>query len=249
MKFNKNNRLIASSIIIILIILSFLGLWLNHRNSFLDNGETTLADKRAQIGKSHLRGRYNAKVEEFEQLPNIENLIIFLGDSITRAGKWSELLAEETEKPIYNLGISADTTDGVLQRLDQVIDFEPNQLFLLIGINDFGSEAKTPEEVIVNYRLILDKLSSNIPETKIYVQSILPVNNRKFSFRADNQDLMVVNQVLKELALEYNYQYIDLYSQFINVENQLSLEYTDDGLHLNSQGYSLWTNILVDYLK
>lgn len=246
MKFSQKNIFIVSSVVI-LSLLVVLGLWFNRRNDFVEEN-TPPENPRTQIGRSHLRGRYSTKVEEFKQLPNLDNMIIFFGDSLTEQGKWSELLADYTDKPIYNLGIGGDTTNGILERIDTVIDFEPDQLFLSIGINDFGNEGKTVDEVLVNYRLILDKLASGIPNTEIYVQNLLPVNNQEYS-RVDNQDLMAFNEQLKQLVSEYDFQYIDLYSQFINLENQLKPEYTNDGLHLNRQGYSRWQSIVADYVN
>jgi lysophospholipase L1-like esterase len=200
--------------------------------------------------KKPRHGQYNRRVQELQQLPNLENEIIFLGDSITRGGKWSELFKNDTDQPIYNFGISGDTTEGILQRLDHVISFEPAKLFLLIGINDLWNETKTREEILNNYRLILDQIKQKSPNTKIYLQSILPINREEYQRTIlINLDIVFINQEIAKLAQEYNYQYIDLYSQFVNSEDKLNLEYSNDGLHLNQAGYLLWKNIITDYVK
>ena len=57
-----------------------------------------------------------------------------MGNSITAGGgNWSLRLDYPN---IKNRGIGGDTTDGVLARLDEVIYFQPEAVFLLIGIND-----------------------------------------------------------------------------------------------------------------
>ncbi len=53
---------------------------------------------------------------------------------------------------------------------------------------------------------------------------------------------------MQELAQKYNYQYIDLFSHFCDVENQLDAQYTKDGLHLNGQGYLVWKSVIERYV-
>lgn len=57
--------------------------------------------------------------------------IIFLGNSITNGGEWSELL---NNKHVKNRGISGDICMGVYDRLDAVLKGKPAKIFLLIGI-------------------------------------------------------------------------------------------------------------------
>lgn len=38
------------------------------------------------------------------------------------------------------------------------------------------------------------------------------------------------------------YKVIDLYSQFVDAEGQLTKELTKDGVHLNDKGYEKWVN-------
>mgnify|MGYP006140392103 FL=1 len=57
---------------------------------------------------------YLKRVAYFEALPEKKNAIVFLGNSITEVGQWSELF---TDPNIINRGISGDVTYGVLNRL------------------------------------------------------------------------------------------------------------------------------------
>jgi GDSL-like Lipase/Acylhydrolase family len=60
--------------------------------------------------------------------------VVMLGDSITAQGEWAKLFPEEK---ILNLGLSGDTSAGLLNRLDDVVGRKPRVVFLMIGINDF----------------------------------------------------------------------------------------------------------------
>ena len=108
----------------------------------------------------------------FEKLPVTSKDIVFLGNSITDGGEWNELLANPRVK---NRGISGDRSGWLLERLDPIIEGHPKKLFLMIGINDLISGA-SPDEVLANIGRLIDRFQAESRWTKIYVQSILPVN-------------------------------------------------------------------------
>ena len=99
---------------------------------------------------------YNDKKSLFEILPKTNRSIIFIGDSITDGCEWSELLQNPN---IKNRGIGSDTTYGVLKRLDNIIQSEPEKVFLMIGINDLG-RGESVSEITSNYDKILERLTT-----------------------------------------------------------------------------------------
>ena len=81
------------------------------------------------------------------------------------------------------------------------------------------------------------------PQTKIFVQSILPLNPtvKNFPQHYDKQPRVVaVNRLLQRMARETHATYIDLWPIFIDRQNHLDASLTGDGLHLNQQGYERW---------
>lgn len=178
----------------------------------------------------------------FEVLPHSQNEIIFLGDSITNKCEWSELLDNPN---IKNRGISGDNLYGVLNRLPQVTNLHPKKIFVMIGINDIIANEKL-ERIIYKYRLMLLNIKQSTPETKVYIQSVLPVNNN-FKWLVNNNDVITLNQELKLLADKFKYEYVDLYSA-LSTDNQLGERYTNDGLHLNGDGYLVWKQAISKYM-
>lgn len=191
---------------------------------------------------------YAIKAEQFRSYPNASTDIIFLGNSITAGTDWNELLGITTAK---NRGISGDITFGILARLDEVTEGHPAKVFILIGINDI--QHNTPDSIIVsNYKKIIQHIKSASPTTKIYFQTLLPVNNEFTQFKNHyNKDehILYVNSELKKLAEEEKITLINLHSHFLNAEKKLEKKYTMDGLHLNAAGYTLWASILKPYLN
>lgn len=186
-------------------------------------------------------GNYKKVIKEFKNKPLKLNDIVFLGNSITSEGNdWSERLNYPN---IKNRGIGGDTTDGVLARIGEIIYFKPIAVFLLIGINDIwnnGSPSIPPPEYIgKNINNIVEFIKDSSPETKIYVQTILPIEKEIFK-----ESIKKVNQIIKSNELNKKYEVIDLYSLFANENGLMIKELSTDGIHLNEKGYQKWVEFI-----
>lgn len=203
--------------------------------------------QQATIDSAVRPAAYNLRLGLFKSYPNSPKDIIFLGNSITQGVDWAELLQNPNCK---NRGISGDITYGVLERLSEVTEGKPAKVFVLIGINDI--EHNIPDTLIVNnYRRIIRQIKAESPKTKIYFHTLLPVNNEFTQFKKHyNKDehIAFVNAGLKKIAEEEKITLIDLHPHFLDASNKLDKRYTQDGLHLNAEGYKVWAGILKQYL-
>lgn len=192
---------------------------------------------------------YYQRATLFEVLPTSKSDIIFLGNSITNGGEWAELLRNPHAK---NRGISGDTTQGVLDRLSTITKGKPSKIFLLIGTNDL-SRGKSVDEVAKNVAKIVERVKRESPATKLYVQSVFPVNPKfnKFLGHMNRQkDIAALNAKIKAVAARHGVTYIDVYkSLVIPSTDVMNPEYTNDGLHLLGKGYLKWVDVLKPYLK
>lgn len=192
---------------------------------------------------------YYQRASLFEVLPTSKSDIIFLGNSITNGGEWAELLRNPHAK---NRGISGDTTQGVLDRLSTITKGKPSKIFLLIGTNDL-SRGKSVDEVAKNVAKIVERVKRESPATKLYVQSVFPVNPKfnKFLGHMNRQkDIAALNAKIKAIAARHGVTYIDVYkSLVIPSTDVMNPEYTNDGLHLLGKGYQKWVDVLKPYLK
>jgi lysophospholipase L1-like esterase len=187
---------------------------------------------------------YEERVVLFEKEEVIAGKIIFLGNSITEGGNWQKLIGDNS---VINRGIGGDITFGLLKRINDVIKRQPSKLFILIGINDIGKDI--PETVIAdNYQKMIAKVQVESPSTKIFIQSILPLNNTVIGFpqHYNKPDkVLKTNYLLKILSSLMHCTYVDLYPLFLDAKKRLDEKYTPDGLHLKPEGYDIW----VKYLK
>jgi len=190
-----------------------------------------------------VKAYYYHKKENFESLPDTENEIIFLGNSITDNCEWSELFRNPN---IKNRGIGGDDSDGILERIDEVVSSKPSKIFLMIGTNDL-SKGKNVEYIIMNYKKIIAEIQKASPETELYIQSVLPVEDA-IHYTRPNSDIIAINRQLQEIAGEMELTYIDLFSLFANDQNKLDLKYSLDGLHLNGKGYLRWKQAIQQFI-
>ena len=209
---------------------------------------TSFAQK--QIDTSYSTTYYLQKVTLFRLLPDEKNEIIFLGNSITDIGEWTEIWHNIKVK---NRGISGDNTFGVLARLDEVLSSKPAKIFIMIGINDLAKA--TPDSIIVdNYKKIIARVKKESPKTKLYVESILPTNNDFVEFKNHQnkmEHIQFVNKKLQEICVAEKLFYVDLCNSFLNEQGKLDKKYTNDGLHINGYGYMKWKEVLIGlgYMK
>ena len=162
-------------------------------------------------------GNYKKVIKEFKSNPLNYGDIVFLGNSITWGGKdWSKRLKYPN---IRNRGIGGDVTDGVLARIDEITYFRPKAVFLLIGINDLWNNNNpnnpSTEYIANNIIQIAQVINAETPKTKIYVQTVLPIEKEQYK-----NNILKVNEIIKANEKENPYQIVDLYSIFVN-ENGL----------------------------
>ena len=168
-------------------------------------------------------------------------MIIFLGDSITEWGNWEALLPEFE---ISNYGVAGNTTSQVIDRVDELFGKEANQLFLLVGINDLG-ENRSLVDIESDYKKLVELLQSNNVASEINLVPVLPVIEREWEKEGLTlANIIKLNKVIKVVAKENNFIFVDIYSAFTDSRGQLKNEFTTDGLHLSESGYLKYAELI-----
>ncbi len=191
-------------------------------------------------------GVYAHRAQHFERLDEKPGCIIFLGDSQTQQAEWHELFGDQPV--VLNRGISGDNTEGVLERLPEVIRHKPLKIFLLIGVNDlvFGNKMADIEMV---YRAIVQKIRTESPDSELYLQSVLPVNNDIRKSGTTNKRVLELNTRIIQIAHDFALPYLDIAIPLKDADGNLAEKFTEDGLHLNGIGYGVWKHEIQKMVK
>ncbi|WP_416877118.1 GDSL-type esterase/lipase family protein [Litorimonas sp.] len=176
---------------------------------------------------------FSKRLSEIKALPPMTGGTLLAGDSITQGWRDYGFL----DGKVLNHGIGWDTAVGLQARLPEVLRHKPDKMFILIGTNDIGYN-HTSQQVAGPVKSFIERVSTELPETEIYIQSILP--------REQGAMPMVVeyNKALRKVATETGAEYLDLAPAFETEDGTLKEELSPDGLHLNEKGYKIWADIL-----
>lgn len=184
----------------------------------------------------------------FKQNPLKEGQIVFLGNSLTQGGNWSEYFPQQN--PV-NRGISGDNTLGMLGRLHEIIKAKPSKLFILAGVNDI-SLGRSNDKIMNGIKSIIYQVKEGSPNTTIYVQSLLPINKDVCKYqRMKNKEKQIekLNKEIIKFCKSENITFINLYPHFLSEKRKLDAKYTSDGLHLNEAGYTVWKDQIRKYVE
>ena len=190
------------------------------------------------------------KTQNYEQLSqdSLKETTVFFGDSITELCPVEDLYAAYTRKtgvPIINRGISAETTDSMLKRIEKtVLVMKPKNLVMLMGINDIAAKVDN-QQIVNNIKQMITLTKQQSPKTHIILQAVYPINKTdreslfdKFQLRdRDNHIIDELNEMLESLAKEEKITFLNVNSYLMDKNKELKKEYTFDGLHPNMQGY------------
>lgn len=157
---------------------------------------------------------------------------VFLGDSITAHAPWGELFAA-----VLNRGIPGNTTQDVLNRLDEIVARQPRCVVLLIGINDL-LQGRSPDAVATSVATIVAHISAGAPNTQLTLISTLPLREASFP-EVKNKSIRELNHRLAALARPPKIRFVDVFDAFVDGDGQLQSELTYDGIHLLPSGYWL----------
>ena len=194
---------------------------------------------------------YNDKVAEFEGMRPVDSTdVVMLGNSITEfGGDWNKRVGG---RHIRNRGIAGDDAMGIYHRLVQILPGKPKAIFLMVGINDISHDL-TGEQVAELCLKVIEKIRRDAPTTKLYVQSILPINEgfERWKTLENKTDVVpAVNRRVTAYCEEQGIDDTDLFSTFTRHGSyELRRELAVDGLHLSAQGYKQWAFILKRYFK
>ena len=165
--------------------------------------------------------------------------VVMLGDSLTESGgDWREFFPDFV---VQNWGISGDTTEGVLGRLDEVIGRKPKVVAVLIGINDVRAGID-PAKIIFGIEEILRRIKAS--GTVPIMQSILLTNNEPDT----NAAVARINTTIAAWCAEEKITFLNL-NRVLAPFGILDQTTSTDGIHLNYTGYLRWSATLYPELR
>lgn len=205
--------------------------------------------------------------------------IVFLGDSITQQAEDFEdgfisLIRQNLIQDKFELvgkGISGNKVSDLLTRYkSDVIDLDPDIVFIYIGINDVwhkydfgtGSDIDLYEKGL---RTIISDIKSLGSKIVLCTPTVIGENTGDFvlgnqfkdveTMEKMNGDLDTFSEVVRKLSNEYETELLDLRKIFMdylaenNINNDAAGILTTDGVHLNERGNKLIADQMIKFIN
>lgn len=203
------------------------------------------------------------------------NILVF-GDSISygfydEKGGWVDRLkitllelSRKEKLPhdlkVYNLGISGDTTDDLLEHFECEVkprDWESQETIIIFafGVNDsiiIDGNQKVPQKRFSDNVSTLIKTARKYSDKILFVGPI-PVGEAKVSPMpwstieyCKNEKISEYNNILKNLCKDNKLTFLDMFGRWKKLDYESLL---DDGLHPNTKGHERIYEIVKKYLK
>ena len=172
--------------------------------------------------------------------PPPQDSILFTGSSSIRF--WKTL--QEDMKPLVTLnrGFGGAHIAHVNYHFEDVVKkYNPKGIVFFCGTNDIAA-LKGPKETLSDLNIFINKVKSNLPNVPIFIIGIKPTTAREYLRDEEIQ----YNQAISDLSEEDNLvSYIDIWEAMLNEDGQPNSNlFVEDNLHINADGYKIWTSIV-----
>ena len=104
--------------------------------------------------------------------------IEFTGSSLMQQFPIGEMtMTADLPVKIYNRAVKGYKTQDLIENIGPlVLGIEPSKIFINIGTNDLADERITDDQLIANYKAIIDAVHDRLPKTKVYMMAYYLVN-------------------------------------------------------------------------
>lgn len=154
---------------------------------------------------------------------------VIMGDSMAQGFAEYDIL--NASSVVADIGVSLTDLNAQIERVREI---NPQYIFMTYGANDILTTNGDVDLFIEQYRNALREIQAQLPNTRVLVNSLFPVQGETLEKYEAYQYVGEYNQALQELCDRLQITFID------NTEIVKSTDYEADGLHLKSLFYPGW---------
>jgi lysophospholipase L1-like esterase len=159
---------------------------------------------------------------------------------------WKTAAEDFPEKQVINRGFGGSQMSDLLYYADRIVlPYGPAEILVYEGDNDIAS-GDSPETVLSEFKEFTKIVLKKLPDSKIHFVSIKPsVKRANLLDEMKMANGLIADYCAKNTRLEF----IDVFTPMLNAEGQPRPElFVEDDLHMNADGYALWTEIVREKL-
>ena len=140
-----------------------------------------------------------------------------------------------------------ETIRNIEDHMEDLQALNPSSIFLCFGLNDTSiGYWDTPEEYAEEYLETLEWMHEELPDTTVYVSSILPAHDPAFERSSKWYNIPDFSAAVGEMCEENGIPFVD--------NDEIADEYYDlwdpDGIHLRKSFYQYWgANLMISFYE
>jgi lysophospholipase L1-like esterase len=187
--------------------------------------------------------RFDAEIRAFEawdrQNSYPRDAVLFVGSSSIRMWPTAESFPN---LPVINRGFGGSHISDANHFAERIVlKYSPRLIVFYAGDNDIEA-GKPPQQVVDDFQAFLNLVHHRLPTTRIIY---LPIKPSVARWAKWPQMREVNSRVQAQSQSDERIIYVDTATPMLGDDSQPRPDlFLDDGLHLNSNGYTLWTETL-----
>ena len=179
--------------------------------------------------------------KENKRLKDLSCDVLFLGSSSINL--WDTIYEDFAPLKLIRRSYGGATLRDMIYNYNTIAKGYTPKSILLYVENDLGNhkEGVSAVKCFDLFRIFIDKLKKDYPNTPLIVVSLKPSQHKADQLK----DQLLVNALLEENATAQGYTYVDITKVMYDEAGNLRTDiFKEDNLHMNAEGYKLWTAIL-----
>jgi len=192
--------------------------------------------------------RFASEIAHFEASdktkPPPRNAILFIGSSSIR--KWTTLAQDFPTHQVINRGFGGSEISDSVHYFDRIVaPYHPRLIVFYAGGNDINA-GEWPERVFEDFKEFAGKVRSELPDTRLdYISIGISPSRWKDRTKVKEANRLIRDYIGQNKQMEF----IDVYPSMLGPDGKPKPDiYVADNLHMNANGYAIWTSIVAPYL-
>lgn len=165
--------------------------------------------------------------------------LLFVGSS-TIVNWRKTLAADMAPMPVINRGFGGSHIEYVNRWFDQIVaPYRPRAIVFYAGENDIDA-GKSVDQVVADFDAFMVRKDRTLGKVPVYFISVKPSKLRLAELPLQGQ----VNDAIRaRAAARSDLRYIDVVRPMLEHGKPKDI-FVSDGLHMNSAGYAIWTQVV-----
>jgi lysophospholipase L1-like esterase len=190
-------------------------------------------------------------IQNFKKLnlenPPAKNAILLVGSSSFT--KWTDVANYFPDKTIINRGFGGSRLTDLNDYADDLLNpYQPKQIIIYCGENDFADNDKLKADVVVErFKAFYKKIRTKFPKIEVDYISIKYSPSREKLWPQMKETNKKIADFMKK---QPNSAFIDITKVMQDANGNVRKDlFVEDMLHMTPEGYRLWTSVMNSYMK